>query len=598
MRYLFLSLLLPFLTSAQAFAQTNSLCAEAIRICPENPIAYEVTTDFGQAEDGPSYNCLGSTPNPSWYYFQIENLGTHELELTNSLDEDLDFMLWGPFWEENNWCDSLTDEKAADCSYAAGNNEFIQFTSTLPSAYYVLVITNYSNQALVATLDRLSGTGTFDCTSNAPCQISLFTAEPSFCNEQTNQFEINGTLWTFNAPQNNNLIIGVGENTISIAPPFVNPIEFNVQGLPADGQPFTLNAFFAADTDCSAELNLTAPEGCISCNLQISGATEVCEGATLSLSTNMPPNSQFSWSGPDNFSSGASSLQIENFDASNVGTYTLLVVGENCAESAEITITTLPSPLAAISQPDTTICEGDDLTLSAMVEEGLTANWIGPNGFLSTGNSFTLNDIGMLQSGTYFMEVSSAICSTIDLVEVEVSPTPVFTLQTDPVVNPQQGSSLLIAQGEEGLTYSWSFSGLGSLIENVLYSSDRDSAVVFWANLSGTVLVVVTATNELGCSSETLVRAIELDLSASIGEMPEQLPAVFPNPASAFVAFRGFNTSAQLRIYDAAGRLVLDQNVVANQQVSTAHLPSGLYIYQLEGSTVSRGKLILSKGPQ
>lgn len=597
MKYFTLPLLLLSLISFQAGAQSNAFCAEAIRICPENPVAYEVTTDNGAAEDGPFYSCLGATPNPSWYYFQVGSPGTHELELSNSLDEDLDFVLWGPFLEENNWCDSLTEAKVADCSYDAGNNETISFTSTLANAYYVLVITNYSNQALVATLERINGTGTYDCTSNAPCQISLFTAEPSFCNELTNQYEINGTLWTFNAPQNNNLIIGVGENTISIAPPFINPVEFTLQGLPADGQAFTLSAFFAADTDCSAELNLTAPEGCISCNLQISGATEVCEGATLSLSTNMPPNSQFSWSGPDNFSSGASSLQIENFDASTAGTYTLLVVGENCAESAEITITTLPSPLAAISQPDTSICEGDDLSLSAVVEEGLTANWIGPNGFFTTGNGFTLNDVGVPQSGIYIMEVSSAICTTVDLVEVDVYPTPVFTLLTDPVVNPQQGSSLLIAQGEEGLTYSWTFSGLGSLIENVLYSSDRDSAVVFWADLSGTVIVLVTATNEIGCSSETTVRAIELDLSASTGTVTKPEVSVFPNPASSSIAFKGLNNSAELRLYDSSGRLVHKQKIENEQPITVEQLPNGLYIYQLDGNSVrSRGKFMLSKG--
>ena len=78
----------------KVFSQTN--CANAAPFCTGTTYNFPAGVNNGTAPAGPDYNCLGSEPNPVWYYLQVANSGTIDITITNSNSVDVDFCLWGP----------------------------------------------------------------------------------------------------------------------------------------------------------------------------------------------------------------------------------------------------------------------------------------------------------------------------------------------------------------------------------------------------------------------------------------------------------------------------------------------------------------------
>ena len=159
----------------------NGTCATAIQVCPDIGATYPASTNSPAAETGPEYGCLSSRPNPAWFYFQVNTPGTHVIDITNTNGNDLDFIVWGPFSSLSGYCNQLTALNTADCSYAGGSSESAAFTSTTSGDFYVLLITNFANQATNVNFIQTSGTGNFNCEFTGTCLISLTTANVGTC---------------------------------------------------------------------------------------------------------------------------------------------------------------------------------------------------------------------------------------------------------------------------------------------------------------------------------------------------------------------------------------------------------------------------------
>lgn len=113
-------------------------------------------------EPGNDYDCLGSQPNPSWFFLKAEVAGPINLEL--SAPNDIDFILYGPFSNYNdllNNAGSLTTPIA--CSYSSSSVETINIPSMNAGDYYLILVTNYSGAVQEISLVELSGTGSLDC---------------------------------------------------------------------------------------------------------------------------------------------------------------------------------------------------------------------------------------------------------------------------------------------------------------------------------------------------------------------------------------------------------------------------------------------------
>ncbi len=154
-------------------SRTNNTCLAAEQFCTDNGLyQYPAGVNAGTGEAGPDYQCLRTTPNPAWFYLQIGNPGSMSIYMYSTPSHDLDFCCWGPFVDPFTPCpDELTANTVVSCSYSASATE----TCIIPSSaqtgeYYIMVITNYSNQVCNINFSKIDGSGTASC---GPYDISV-----------------------------------------------------------------------------------------------------------------------------------------------------------------------------------------------------------------------------------------------------------------------------------------------------------------------------------------------------------------------------------------------------------------------------------------
>ncbi|HLP63146.1 MAG TPA: hypothetical protein VK161_01460, partial [Flavobacterium sp.] len=138
----------------------SAVCNGAEPVCGGGGFSY--TNSTGQASIG-SPDCLGSAPNPAWFYFQVSQSGPINIMLNqgnnapNYNNQDVDFICWGPFTSTNATvnCNNLYDfpdgntsipDNVVACSYSAAAVENFSIPNALAGQVYVLLITNFSNQ--------------------------------------------------------------------------------------------------------------------------------------------------------------------------------------------------------------------------------------------------------------------------------------------------------------------------------------------------------------------------------------------------------------------------------------------------------------------
>ena len=169
-----LLILFSFFLVISIFAQ-GDYCLEATEFCPfgnQDAVTFPAGVNNPNAPEGNNYGCLGTTPNPAWYYIEIGSAGSIEVELTNSNNEDIDFALWGPFDNLSAAFDSCgTLNYPIDCSYSISANENVNIPMAQVGQAYILLITNFSNQA-TNIYGVAGGSGEIAC-----CMLALDNGE-------------------------------------------------------------------------------------------------------------------------------------------------------------------------------------------------------------------------------------------------------------------------------------------------------------------------------------------------------------------------------------------------------------------------------------
>jgi hypothetical protein len=162
-----LLLVVTFASPSIIRAQAAGTCNGAQPFCTGTTYTFPAATGT-TAEVGPSYGCLSTRPNPAWYYMKILNSGNLVISISqvnaSGVGKDVDFILWGPFTSPTAPCTAqLTAAKIVDCSYSGSATE----TATIPTAvtgqFYILLLTNFSNQPATITFSQTGGTGSTDC---------------------------------------------------------------------------------------------------------------------------------------------------------------------------------------------------------------------------------------------------------------------------------------------------------------------------------------------------------------------------------------------------------------------------------------------------
>ncbi|KAF2512911.1 T9SS type A sorting domain-containing protein [Flavobacterium arcticum] len=190
------------------YAQNNNtLCSDAQALCGAlgNPFINTINSD--PAMPGPEYGCLGNEPNPYWFYIPVSDDGVLSFFLSQESFEgnpiDIDFICYGPFSSLAESCNNLDLDHIIDCSYSAAATE----TATIPNAqageYYIMMVTNFSNQAGLITIDiEEETTGAIDCTG-----IQLTTFIDTNENGVKDSNELNFNLGNFNYEINNDGVV-------------------------------------------------------------------------------------------------------------------------------------------------------------------------------------------------------------------------------------------------------------------------------------------------------------------------------------------------------------------------------------------------------
>jgi uncharacterized repeat protein (TIGR01451 family) len=195
-------------TSGAAGASSRSSdCVTLSPICVAEGTDYILPAGVNQPQaeivnPGNDYACLGSTPNPAWYYFKIgESTPNLSLSISNTMSVDIDFIVWGPFDDlqaATNNCGSYTSSQVEDCSYSASPTESLDISNPQVGQVYVFLITNFSNMPTNIIVSG-GGSGILDCSILNMVTGSVHTDANADC-------DINGT----DAPMPNQLIAGGG----------------------------------------------------------------------------------------------------------------------------------------------------------------------------------------------------------------------------------------------------------------------------------------------------------------------------------------------------------------------------------------------------
>jgi len=254
---------------------------------------------------GNNYGCLGSSPNPQWYYMQIANGGNMTINMNNSAGVDIDYILYGPYPSYTNamtYCNSFgtagsgsSTNGIVDCSYSSSANESATINNATAGSVYILLITNFSNSPTNISFSS-SGTATTDC-SILSCNVTGVTATPTACVSATNTYSVNGSV-SFSSPPNSGTLTLTSScgATQTFNAPFGTGVNYTLSNLPSNGASCSITAAFSAAPACSLVVNYLAPADC-SCsavvgtyNSNITGNStspvRLCFGDTLNITSN------------------------------------------------------------------------------------------------------------------------------------------------------------------------------------------------------------------------------------------------------------------------------------------------------------------------
>lgn len=159
------------LFSAAAIAQSTCQTAKPFCAGGVSGETFPATTNVTGAQTGPNYGCLLSTPNPAWYYLQINQSGNLDILIQGTITvpppgspgQDVDFICWGPFSSLTGICDSLTANKIVDCSYSGSFTETLNIPNGITGQYYMVLITNFANVVQDIIFSQYAGTGNTNC---------------------------------------------------------------------------------------------------------------------------------------------------------------------------------------------------------------------------------------------------------------------------------------------------------------------------------------------------------------------------------------------------------------------------------------------------
>ncbi|HNU58361.1 MAG TPA: gliding motility-associated C-terminal domain-containing protein, partial [Aquaticitalea sp.] len=171
-------------------APNNIACEDAANFCSDGS-----GSNIVGFPDNTQVACLGSIPNPAWNIIQIGDPGLVQIEISQYSNTgqglDVDFVLWGPFDINFDYCslDLLVDcpscpnntwnpdfypfGNIVDCSYDPAYIEHLTIHNAQSGEIYLLLVTNYSNSPGTITITQTNQGQTGAGSTVAEIQVDL-----------------------------------------------------------------------------------------------------------------------------------------------------------------------------------------------------------------------------------------------------------------------------------------------------------------------------------------------------------------------------------------------------------------------------------------
>ncbi|MCW3078123.1 MAG: domain containing protein [Bacteroidetes bacterium] len=403
----FLVLLFFILAGKVVFSQ-NSQCANPTPFCTGQTMQFPAGVNAGNAQVGPNYGCLGSQPNPAWFYFQIGSAGP--LVITMAAASDIDYISYGPFASLTGNCGNLTAANTVGCSYSGSATETLTIANAVPGQFYLLMITNFSNsnQQITFSQTNSNAPGAAQTNCGVLCSMTV-SATNSLCAGNT------ATLGVTTGSQ----VVSV---TWSGPAGYSSPVgNTNIPNMTSSGvytALATTTGTNPATNTCSITKSITVVP---SPTLVISNNGPVCAGSQANFT--VTGAASYNWSGPNGFGSNISTPFIPNAQPSNSGNYTVLGTSNTCTATATSSLTVKANPTVTASNSGA-YCVGQSFTLAA--SGASTYAWSGPAAFNTTSQNpvFTNNQVSY--SGTYTVLGTTNGCTATANTNVNINPLPVI----------------------------------------------------------------------------------------------------------------------------------------------------------------------------
>lgn len=476
-------------------------CDEATELCPAEGVSYPASTNAGSAEGGNNYGCLGSEPNPAWFYIGVEQAGFIDIDLTNSNNVDVDFALWGPFddlADALNTCGSLP--APIDCSYHPQANEEVNIPTSNVGDFYLLLITNFSNQPTEIFGDA-SGTGVASC-DGCIANGGEIPTDPLVICDGNASLNLPPSGHQTNSDYGYTYLISEGDVVIDISDvPDLSglpPGDYEVCGFSynLDNSADLFNLIGESLSSLQSDFMDNPPpfcgefsEDCVEVSLgeppfvEINGPAFACEEEEVDIFVVGGPFGEIEWSTGDD----TETITV------GPGTYSVTVQDDaGCESEADFTVEELPGPEPEIIGPDE-ICEGAEALLE-LNEAYASYEW-------STTESTP--DILVTEPGGYEVTVYDFDgCMGTAVFTLSVSPPVEVEISGDPFYC--EGDGTVLDAGPGFATYDWS-------------TGDPFSDI--YVDQPGTYSVTVT--DDLGCEGEAEIEVIENPLPEPTIDGPE-----------------------------------------------------------------------------
>ena len=459
----------------------------------ENPYGVTYPSSTNSPNSSPftgsnQVDCCYTTPNPAWYYFQIDAAGTLTIHIeqhgTTGGTLDVDFVCWGPFTAAgqadfvNNLCCgqyNISSNTVVDCSYSASWTEDCNLGNVQAGQWYLLLLTNYSNSP---------GTINFNSTSSSTASTNCDLLNSGDSNSPVCE---GGTLELYvTAPQTGATYNWTGPNGFSQSTTNTTLSVPNVTANMTGEYHMTMTGITQNSNEAVVDVQIIprpTPE-------IVAEDESLCMGESTVLSVNS--TFELTWFA-ETFSGSSSSKIAEYVNSITVSPtesthYILKADNDGCIGRDTIDIIVNPNPVIEVTIDNPTLCYGESATITA--SGGTHYSW-------SNGSNSSTIHVTPTQTTIYNVEVQTdALCGGDTTVEIIVYPA--ITEQheiTSSHCNQAVGSITMNGIGGMGpFTYT---SNTATFTENIASNLHAGS-------------YTITATDSVGCSITTTLEVSEV----------------------------------------------------------------------------------------